>query len=133
MLRVARGLTIAVAAFGFFTAPALAQESVAGRWLFSIDSPDAGMIEVPFTFQQDGTVVTGTVDLSVIAQVQATEITDGVFQDGVLSFLLHVGAEGEWITVEVEADVDGDEMEGEAYIADMAQISPFTAKRSTPG
>ncbi len=33
------------------------------------------------------------------------------------------------MTVEVEAEVDGDEMVGEAYIPDMGQIAPFTAKR----
>lgn len=119
-----------LAAAAVLAAPASAQENVAGTWVFTVASPDgAGTMQVPFVFEQNGTEVTGTVDLSVIPEVQATEITDGELVDGVLFFLLHVGAGGEWLTAEVEAEVDGDEMTGEVYIPDMGQVQPFTAKR----
>ena len=51
------------------------------------------------------------------------------YEDGVLSFLMHVSMEGQWFTVEMEADVDGDEMAGEAYVPEMGAGMPFTAKR----
>ncbi len=128
--RTLRTLPFALLAVALMAAPAAAQDSVAGSWIFSVESPDgAGTMEVPFVFEQDGTAVTGTVDLSVIPQVQGARITDGELVDGVLFFLLHVSAEGAMMTAEVEADVDGDEMEGEVYIPDMGQVSLFTAKR----
>ena len=123
--------SLILAATLLLAAPAAAQESVAGTWIFTVSSPDgAGMMEIPFVFEQSGTEVTGTVDLSVIPEVQATEITDGEFVDGILFFLLHVGAGGEWLTAEVEAEVEGDEMTGEVYLPDMGQVQPFTAKKS---
>ncbi|MDH3271300.1 MAG: hypothetical protein OEN56_08215 [Gemmatimonadota bacterium] len=130
MNRILRSLVPALAAFALFVAPLSAQDNVSGAWIMTIDSPDGGgLIEIPFTFAQDGTTVTGTVDLSVMPQVQASEITEGVLEDGILFFVLSVGAEGQWMSVEVEAEVNGDEMVGEVYIAEMGQLQPFTAKR----
>lgn len=124
-------LPLALLALTLLSAPALAQDNVAGTWIFTVESPDgsAGTMDIPFVFEQDGTAVSGTVDLSVIPQVQGARIADGEFVDGVLFFLLHVSAEGAVLTAEVEADVDGDEMEGEVYLPDMGQVSLFTAKR----
>lgn len=137
MQRLATRLTLALAGVAAL-APALAAQdgaapNVAGTWLFSLASPDSvGGYEVPVTFKQDGSRVTGTIDLSDVPQVQAAEITDGVFEDGVLTFRLHVGAEGQRVTVEVRADVDGDEMAGEARMPEMGMTSPFRARRA-PG
>lgn len=125
-----RPVRLALLGLAIAAAPALAQDSVAGNWIFTVESPDgAGTMEVPFVFEQNGTEVTGTVDLSVIPQVQGAQIAEGEFVDGVLFFLLHVSAEGQVMTAEVEADVSGDEMEGEVYLPDMGQVSLFTAKR----
>lgn len=126
---------VALAAAGLSAAPAPAagQEGVAGRWIFSIESPDsAGMIQIPFVFEQDGTTVTGRPDVSIIPQVQTAEISEGTFQDGVLSFQLRVGAGEEWVTIQVEAEVDGDTMTGEARIPGFDQTSTFTAERAPP-
>lgn len=126
-----RSLAVGLATLAFASLPVSAQDSVVGKWTFSLESPDgAGMIEVPFVFEQDGAEVTGTVDLSVIPQVEAAQIEGGELVDGILFFLLHVSAQGQWITAEVEAEVDGDEMVGEVYLPDMGQIAPFTAKRA---
>ncbi len=129
--RLLRPLCLAVFAMALSVAPAVAQDSVAGSWIFTVESPDGtgGTMAIPFVFEQDGTAVSGSVDLSVIPQVQGARIADGEFVDGVLFFLLHVSAEGAVLTAEVEAEVDGDEMEGEVYIPDMGQVSLFTAKR----
>lgn len=125
-----RALQLAALGLALVTVPVAAQDSVAGSWIFTVASPDgAGTMEVPFVFEQNGTAVTGRVDLSVIPEVDGAQIAEGELVDGVLFFLLHVSAQGQVLTAEVEADVDGDEMEGEVYIPDMGQVSPFTAKR----
>lgn len=128
-----RPLCLAVFATALSVAPAVAQDSVAGSWIFTVESPDGtgGTMDIPFAFEQEGTAVSGSVDLSVIPQVQGARIADGEYVDGVLFFLLHISAEGAVLTAEVEAEVDGDEMEGEVYLPDMGQVSLFTAKRGS--
>ena len=113
----------------------VAQEaSVAGRWLFTIEAPDdAGAVQIPFVFEQEGGVVTGRPDLSVLPQLQASEIDDGRLQDGVLTFSLRVGTEEQSVVIEVEATVEGDAMAGEARVAELEQASRFTARRMPPG
>ena len=127
---VTRMLSLALVAVALGAAPVSAQESVAGSWIFTVASPDgAGTLEVPIHLEQDGTAVTGRVDLSVIPEVEGAQIAEGELVDGVLFFLLHVSAGGQVLTAEVEGDVDGDEIEGEIYLPDMGQVSPFSAKR----
>lgn len=132
-MRPSAALAVALVATGLSTASVAAQEGVEGRWIFSIESPDsAGMIQIPFVFEQDGTTVTGRPDVSILPQVQTAEISEGTFRDGVLSFRLRVGAGEEWVTIQVEAEVDGDTMTGEARIAGFDQVSTFTAERAPP-
>ncbi|MCH7990872.1 MAG: hypothetical protein IIC35_00465 [Gemmatimonadetes bacterium] len=90
-----------------------------------------GVVEMTVVFAQHGTEVTGSAEMELDIPM-ATEISDGLFEDGTLSFLLHVGVEDQWFTVEMEAEVDGDEMTGEAYLPEMG-ASSFTAKRSEGG
>ena len=125
MRRSARTISSCLLAFALLAAPAAAQD-VAGAWTFTMDTPQ-GVMTMDVVFAQDGAEVTGTADF---AMAEATEISDGLYEDGILSFLMHLGFEGQWITVEMEADVDGDEMVGEAYVAEMGEGSSFTAKRT---
>jgi hypothetical protein len=120
---------VALAVVAITTVPASAQDSVDGKWTFTMASPQ-GQMDVEFVFKQDGTTVTGTVDMPAMPEIEGTEVSDGLFEDGILSFLLHVSAQGQWFTVEIEAEVDGDEMVGEAFMAEMGQATPFTGKRA---
>lgn len=120
------GLVFALALLA--AAPANAQD-LSGKWVFTMSSPDIGEMLVPFEFQHSGTEVTGTLEFPM-AEVESAEMSDGLFEDGVLSFLMHVSAQGQWMAVEMEAEVDGDEMVGEAYLAEMGMAMPFTAKRA---
>ncbi len=122
----ARGFGLLLTLIALTAAPAAAQAGVAGTWRMTMTSPDVGTVESEFVFEQDGSEVTGSAELDLVDDV---EITDGVFEDGVLSFLMHVSMQGEWFTVEMEADVDGDEMAGEAYVPDLGVGMPFTARR----
>jgi len=116
-------------------AASVAAQSVAGDWIVTVGSPDgATTIDVLFSFDQTGDMVTGSADLSEILQIEASEITDVTYHDGVLSFVLRIAPAGaEWITLEVEAEVDGDEMQGRAYVAELGQAQPFTARRTKTG
>ena len=126
MQRTARGLGLLLTMLVLTALPAAAQDSIAGTWLMTMSSPEVGTVESEFVFEQSGSEVTGTAELQLVDDV---EISDGVYEDGVLSFLMHVSMEGQWFTVEMEADVDGDEMAGEAYVPEMGAGMPFTAKR----
>jgi negative regulator of sigma E activity len=127
-LSLARGVLV-LAIVAIATVPVSAQDSVEGKWVFTMAGPQ-GQMDVEFVFKQDGAAVTGTVDLPAMPEIEGTEVSDGLYEDGLLSFLLHVSAQGQWFTVEIEAEVDGDEMVGEAFMAEMGQTTPFTGKRA---
>jgi hypothetical protein len=126
MQHTARGFALLLSMLALTALPATAQDSVEGTWVMTMSSPEVGTVESEFVFEQNGSEVTGTAELQLVDDV---EISDGVYEDGVLSFLMHVSMEGQWFTVEMEADVDGDEMTGEAYVPEMGAGMPFTAKR----
>jgi hypothetical protein len=128
-LHNARSFALALALLVLAAIPAAAQDSVTGKWLITSTSPEMGSMEMIYELQQDGTTVTGTADLSAIPEIDAVEIDEGLYEDKILSFLLHVSMQGQWFTAEVEADVDGDEMVGETYVDEMGMAMPFTGKR----
>lgn len=113
-----------------FAVPASAQDGAAGRWTVTLSAAGMGEMTMELDLQQDGSKVTGTASLP-IPEIEGTRLTDGLFEDGVLSFVLHVGVQGQWHAVEVEADVDGDAMIGEVYMAEMGVVTPFTGKRAS--
>ena len=123
MLRIVKSACLSLALLGLLAASALAQD-VSGTWLFDLDTPE-GAMQMQIVFQQDGTAVTGEAQFDM---VEDTEISDGVFEDGVLWFMLHVGVGAEWISAEVEAEVDGDDMTGVTY-SEFGTVT-FTGKRS---
>lgn len=128
MLKSTVRFSFALVLLAGLSAQASAQDSVAGTWVFSMEGPQ-GAMDVEFVFEQSGSEVTGTVDMPV-PEIEETEVSEGLYEDGILSFLVHVGVQGQWFTVEMEAEVDGDEMVGEAYMAEMGQAMPFTAKKA---
>lgn len=128
MRKSLKGTLLAALALVALALPVSAQD-VSGKWIVTVRSPDVGEVVFDFDFTQNGSELMGT-GTSSFPEIESIEVSDGLVEDGVISFLLHVGAQGQWITVEVEGDVDGDEMVGEAYIAEMGQAAPFTAKRA---
>ena len=125
----ARSFALALALLVLAAIPAAAQDTVTGKWVITSTSPEMGSIEMIFELQQDGTTVTGTADLSAIPEIDAVELDEGLYEDKILSFLLHVSMQGQWFTAEVEGDVDGDDIVGETYIDEMGMATPFTGKR----
>ena len=127
MFRATHRLCLAFALVAALSLPVAAQDSVAGEWIFTMTAPQ-GMIDVEFAFEQNGSEVTGNAKLTDLPEIEGAMISEGILEDGVLFFVLSVSAQGQWYDVEIEADVDGDEMVGEAYMAEMG-AAPFTAKR----
>jgi hypothetical protein len=130
MLRTARTLAASLALFALVAAPSAAQDSVAGAWVMSMTEPSMGTIEVHVNLEQDGEAVTGSISMPAMPEIEGIRMTDGEYIDGVLFFLMHAAVQGQVMTVEVEADVDGDEMVGEVYVPEMGQAVPFTGKRN---
>ena len=130
MLRTARTLAASLALFALIAAPSAAQDSVAGDWVMSMSDPNMGEMEVLISLEQNGEEVSGTVSMPAMPEIEGMRMTDGEYVDGVVFFLIHASMQGQFMTVEVEADVDGDEMVGEVYVPDAGQAIPFTGKRS---
>ncbi len=103
----------------------ISAQDITGKWVFSVVSPQ-GPLSIDVTFAQTGTSVSGEADFYMTDDIQ---ISDGVLEDGVLFFLLHVGIEDQWITAEVEGEVEDDRIVGQIYLAEMGSSS-FTAKRA---
>ena len=102
-----------------------AQANVAGNWTLTFDSPQ-GPAEVSAVFAQEGSTVTGALE---VPMVEEAEMSDGMIEENKLTFLFHVSFDAQWYTLEVEAEVDGDTMEGSIYMAEMGSF-PFRGKRA---
>ncbi len=125
MLRTAKGLGLTLSLLFLMAVPAAAQDGVVGDWIFTMSTPE-GVMDLDFAFAHEGDELTGTADIPIAG---GSEISDASYEDGTLVFLLHVDVEGQWFTVEMEAQVEGDEMSGEGYMAEFGAM-PFTAKRA---
>jgi hypothetical protein len=130
MLRTARTFAASLALLALIAAPSAAQDSVAGDWVMSMSDPNMGDMEVLVSLEQNGEEVSGSVSMPAMPEVEGMRLSDGEYIDGVIFFLIHASMQGQVMTVEVEADVDGDEMVGEVYVPDAGQAIPFTGKRS---
>ena len=114
-------------ALALIAMPASAQD-ISGKWIATLSSPDVGEVVFNFDFEQNGNELSGTAT-TPMAEIESLEISDGLVEDGLISFLLHVSAQGMMMTAEVEGEMDGEEMIGEVYVAEMGSAAPFTAKR----
>lgn len=104
---------------------ASAQANVAGTWSITIDAPEAPG-EVIAVFAQDGATVTGAFQVPMAG---GSEMTDGKIEGDKLTFVLHVDIEGQWFSVQCEATVAEDTMEGSFYMSEIGTM-PFTARRT---
>jgi hypothetical protein len=105
-----------------------AAQSVEGTWIFSLTSPD-GPVEMEVQFQHEGDEVKGSAEHEM---ADAIEISDGKLEANVLTFIMHVGMQGQWFSVEMTATVEGDQMTGEATLAEMGSM-PFSATKAGGG
>ncbi len=125
MNRIARVAGLPLLVLLAMTSSVAAQENVTGHWTLSLESPQ-GPADIMAVFVQDGTTVTGELELAI---VESVEMSEGKMEGNKLTFLLSVSVDGQYFTVEVEAEVDGDTMEGSLYMAEMGSF-PMTGKRT---
>jgi len=123
-MRIARRFCLLLGLVLLSAVPATAQD-VEGTWVFSVNSPD-GLVELEVAFELDGDEVKGEADFEM---ADAIEISDGKLEGNVLTFVMHVGMEGAWFSVQITGTIDGDEMTGQASLAEMGTM-PFTATRA---
>jgi len=124
-MRIARRFCLLLGLVVLSAVPAAAQE-VEGVWIFTVTSP-YGPDQIQVEFERDGDVVTGEAEHET---ADGIEISDGKLEGNVLTFVLRVGMEGEWFSVQVRGIIDGEEMTGEASLADVGAL-PFTAIRAS--
>ena len=125
MGRFVRAAALAITAVAVVAMPAAAQSGVAGKWTLTLNTSE-GVMSMDLELEQNGSEVLGT---GSFAMAESLEISDGLYEDGVVSFLIHMGIDGQFITAEVEAEVDGDAMEGDVYVPEMGEGASFTGKR----
>lgn len=111
-----------VAVFALTAVLAFAQDSVAGRWLLEVDSPQ-GAMKAGLVVAVDGETVTG----SITNEMGETPIK-GTFKDGTIKFTFdYAGPQGA-MTITTTGTVSGDEVKGEMDYG--MGTAPFVGKRA---
>ncbi len=124
---------LAALAATFAVATAASAQDVSGMWEISWETPRGGQT-VTFTFTQEGSVLTGSAEMTMrrpgggSGQSRMVEITDGKVEDGNISFSLEVGGGQRSFTMSFAGVVDGDEMKG-AVTNPRGGDNPFTGQR----
>jgi hypothetical protein len=108
------------------TAPAFAQNSVAGAWELTIDTPQ-GANTSTMTLKQDGEKLTG--DLA--SQMGSTPVT-GTFAAGTVAVTANIDIQGASLQLGINGTVNADAMKGSVKFGDFGEF-PFTAKRAAAG
>lgn len=103
-------------------ASVFAQDSIAGRWVLEVDSPQ-GAMKAGLVVTVDGETVKG----SITNEMGETPIT-GTFKDGTAKFTFdYAGPQGA-MTITTTATVSGDEVKGEMDYG--MGTAPFVGKRA---
>lgn len=107
---------------GLTAASVFAQDSVAGRWLIEIDSPQ-GLMKAGLVVTLEGDTVSG----SITSEMGETPIK-GTFKDGTVKFSFdYAGPQGA-MTITSTGTVSGDEVKGEMDYG--MGTAPFVGKRA---
>ncbi|MCH7890302.1 MAG: hypothetical protein IH921_02245 [Gemmatimonadetes bacterium] len=101
MNRIPKASGLTLFALLLLTAPVAAQANVAGKWTLLLESPQ-GIAEISATLEQDGTTVTGVLELP---DVEAVAMSNGMIEENKLTFILTMSFQGQEIAMEVTADL----------------------------
>ena len=102
---------------------AFAQNSVAGAWELTVDSPQ-GANTSTLTLKQDGDKLTGELG----SAMGSTPVT-GTFSAGSVAITANLDVQGTSLQLGINGKVDADTMTGSVKIGDFGEF-PFTAKRT---
>ena len=132
MPRFLRRIGLAAMAFALIALPVAAQDvDVTGEWEFNFADPQGGgPVTIHAALMQEGTTVTGTVEVSAVPDA---EMSDGMVEGSILSFGLDVLYEGLWYRLGLGGEVDGDAISGYIELPEGAGSIPFTGMRKEGG
>ena len=130
MARFLSRIGLSAVALALIALPATAQVNVTGTWELNFQNPQGGSATMIASLTQEGTTVTGTIELS---EVPEAEMSDGVVEDSTLSFQLEVLFDGQWYPLWVSGAVDGDTITGSIELPEGAGTIPFTGARTEGG
>ena len=102
---------------------AFAQNSVAGAWELTVDSPQ-GANASTLTLKQDGDKLTG----ELASAMGSTPVT-GTFSAGSVAITANLDVQGTSLQLGISGKVDADTMTGSVKVGDFGEF-PFTAKRA---
>jgi hypothetical protein len=102
---------------------AFAQNSVAGSWELTVDSPQ-GANTSTLTLKQDGDKLTGELG----SAMGSTPVT-GMFSAGSVAITANLDVQGTSLQLGINGKVDADTMTGSVKVGDFGEF-PFTAKRT---
>jgi len=102
---------------------AFAQNSVAGAWELTVDSPQ-GANASTLTLKQDGDKLTG----ELASAMGSTPVT-GTFSAGSVAITANLDDQGTSLQLGISGKVDADTMTGSVKVGDFGEF-PFTAKRA---
>jgi hypothetical protein len=103
---------------------AFAQNSVAGAWELTVDSPQ-GANTSTLTLKQDGDKLTGELG----SPMGSTPVT-GTFSAGSVAITANLDVQGTSLQLGINGKVDADTMTGTVKVGDFGEF-PFTAKRAS--
>ena len=124
MNRFAKAAGLTFVALLALTVPAFAQANVGGTWNLEVQTPDGSAGDIVAILEQDGEEFKG--ELS--SELGVMEFSGGMIEGSTISFVLELDMQGQYITIEVTAEVDGDTMSGEFYVAEFGGM-PFSGER----
>jgi len=102
---------------------AFAQNSVAGSWELTVDSPQ-GANTSTLTLKQDGDKLTGELG----SAMGSTPVT-GTFSAGSVAITANLDVQGTSLQLGINGKVDADTMTGSVKVGDFGEF-PFTGKRA---
>ncbi len=125
-------MSISIAAL--LTAPALsitpAAEDLTGSWSAEIETP-IGMQKYQYVIKQEGTVLTGRIIMEVESQKSETDLLEGKFTDGTITFLENMNIGGEAIRVTYKGKLEEGNINFTREVGEFA-TETFVAKRVKP-
>lgn len=123
MKRVLFASAVTLVALLALAAPAVAQVDLSGEWAMSVIDADNTPTLATLSIEQSGSGFAGT----VASDAGEVDFTGGTISGDSITFVFgYDDGGGEYISAEVEAAVDGDEMAGEVHVVGTGG-RPFTA------
>jgi hypothetical protein len=124
-------IQLSVAALAVLAVLSLRAADVSGQWRADIDTPN-GLHQVLYTFQVDGSKLTGTAIDNANGKRREGPLTEGTFTNDSLFFVTYYNSDtGDVLRIEYSGQLGTNGIHFLAQVADVTTLD-FVAKRSEP-